>query len=255
VTEKSKDYQSIFNQRGHLYNAATSLCPTARDNELAALLDLIHFQERDTLCDAPAGGGFVAEGVRRLNYSHCPITCFEPAENFAAAISSEFDVHISEVDKLPVKDGFFSIVTSLAGLHHVDQRQDIFNEWRRVITPTGQCVVADVATNTGIARFLNGFVNEFCPGGHEGLFFEQGEFSHLLDSAGFEPLTDQLETVPWRFKSQLQMGIFCKGLFGLQDVTSEQVAQALHDIVGTKTQDSGQVQLLWQLQYAKGIAR
>jgi len=251
----NKDYQSIFNQRGHLYNAATSLCPTARDAELVALLDLINFDGHHRLCDAPAGGGFVAEGVRRLNYSECPITCVEPAEKFAAAISDQFNVHIAGIDQIPTADRQFTIVASLAGLHHVSQRQGIFDEWGRVTAEGGQCVVADVATNTGSGKFLNGFVNDYCPGGHEGVFFEQGEFSDLLQNSGFDPCSDQLQTVPWRFSDTRQMGIFCKNLFGLQNVTAEEVAAALSETVGTQQNSDGQIELLWQLQYAKGIAR
>lgn len=251
----SKDYQSIFNQRGHLYNAAISLCPTARDIELRQLLDLIDFNQHSNLCDAPAGGGFVAEGVRRLHYSNCPITCVEPAERFAAAIADEFTVHISGIDRIPVNDEKFNVIASLAGLHHIEKRQEIFDEWRRVTVQGGQCVVADVASNTGSALFLNGFVNQHCPGGHAGIFFEPNEFSDLLHNADFEPCSERLETVPWHFSDPLEMGLFCRNLFGLEGVTAEEVAQTLKEVVGTRLQPNGQIALLWQLQYAKGVAR
>ena len=251
----TQNYQDIFNQRGHLYNAASSICPTARDNELLTLLQLLEITDHDQLCDAPAGGGFVAEGIRRLNFSNCTITCVEPAERFAAAIPTVFSTHVCPIDQTQLPANRFTIVTSLAGLHHVQDRNGIFKEWRRLLKKAGQCVVADVGSDTATGFFLNSFVDRYCPGGHKGFFFEPGEFTSLFTAHNFKTVSEQLQTVAWRFNNRSEMGTFCKNLFGLEEVTAEYVARGLEEIVGTQEGDHGQIDLQWQLRYAKGIAQ
>ena len=57
------DYNQVFTQRGHMYNRASKRYPLARDTERRLILDRLDLRAGQTVCDAPAGGGYVAAGV------------------------------------------------------------------------------------------------------------------------------------------------------------------------------------------------
>ena len=246
-----KSYTEIFNARGHLYNSATALCPKARDEELNELLALINFKEGQVVCDAPAGGGYVAEGIYHREGNKVKVVCVEPSEPFSEAISPRFHILNQPLYNTLVDDHYFDVIASLAGLHHAEDKQSIFNEWSRTLKPKGALAVADVAEGSGAAAFLNVYVDKHNPQGHKGLFFNQDDFSSLMDVAGITPLSDHLVEVPWVFDSREQMAAFCRMLFGIESATNAEVAVALQDYVGVR-EDAGEVKLLWSLQYAKG---
>jgi len=247
------EYKDIFNARGHLYNSASAMSPFARKNELKALLNLIDFSSDSVICDVPAGGGYVAEGIKRLELSYKQIVCVEPAQEFSKEIPECFEVMSERADRISKPNGYFTVIASLAGLHHVFDRTSIFNEWSRLSHSGGQIVVADVAQGTGAAEFLNGFVDQFSPQGHKGWFFSDNEFSSLLSQSGLKVISDQLVYVPWIFSSTDEMAKFCYLLFGMKAVTYHEIISELEKVVGISETHDGKVKLHWQLQYAKGI--
>jgi hypothetical protein len=128
----------------------------------------------------------------------------------------------------------------------------IFKEWRRLLVPGGELAVADAATGTGTAAFLNGFLDRYTPGGHKGVFFAPGEFSTSLLEAGFAEASENLTGVPWEFEGVDQMADFCTRLFDLKTSVCE-VACALNDTVGITSTERG-VALQWELVYARAVA-
>jgi len=245
-----KSYQEIFEIRGHHYNAATAMCPFAREQERNKLFELVNLHAGDIVCDVPAGGGFVAEGIARNFDNQVMVVCVEPSTNFSKAISPKFNVMNTAAHKISVPDGHFSVLLSLAGLHHSVNRDEIFAEWARVVTDGGRIAVADVAEGTDTGIFLNEFVHKYCPGGHKGYFFKQGDFTELLANTGFLEISEQLCDVPWCFENKSKMAHFCHSMFGLEDVSAAIVLAGLADYVGIEEQEDGTVQLNWQLVYA-----
>ncbi len=245
-----KSYQEIFEIRGHHYNAAMAMCPFAREQERNKLFELVDLHAGDIVCDVPAGGGFVAEGIARNFDNQVMVVCVEPSANFSRAIAPEFNVINSAAHKISVPDGHFSVLLSLAGLHHCLNRDEIFAEWARVLSAEGRIAVADVAEGTATGIFLNEFVDKYCPGGHKGCFFKLGDLTELLENNGFSEISEQLCDVPWCFENKSQMARFCHSLFGLKDVSEAIVLAGLDDYVGIEEQEDGTVQLNWQLAFA-----
>jgi hypothetical protein len=102
-----------------------------------------------------------------------------------------------------------------------------------------------------VGGFLNGFVHEFTPGGHDGIFPEEGDFSKWLAAAGFSNVREETVPVPWQFPDEATLGLFCHRLFGLTKTEPEHVLEALRATVGIERTTEG-VQLLWSLRYASG---
>ncbi|MDA1075978.1 MAG: class I SAM-dependent methyltransferase [Proteobacteria bacterium] len=249
---RPSSYKQTFDARAGTYNEATRRYPDARENERKALLDLLDLKPGDRVCDTPAGGGFVADGITRDYGDAVKVVCVEPSAVFSEVIGTRFEVYNAPVEATGLTSGSFNAVASLAGLHHVEDRQPIFSEWQRLLVAGGVVAVADAASGTGTAAFLNSFLDRYTPGGHKGIFFDAGEFTHGLERAGFEEVTEVLTSVPWTFRCVDDMVDFCTRLFDVKAGRCE-VATALNDTVGIVSTDSG-VALQWELMYARGCS-
>lgn len=256
---KSNNYTDIFDDRGAAYNAAMLRYPMAREAERTQLISLLAPTNHDIICDAPAGGGYMAQGMANMqqnthDQSSIPaICCVEPSAIFSKAIGNDFEVLNQPLHNIIKPDGHFTVITSLAGLHHADNCKSIFQEWARLLHQNGKLCVADVGTNTGTGQFLNEFVHEHTPNGHIGWFFEKGEFTRLMANNGLNKISESLYTVPWAFKDEQEMAAFCAQLFYLPKVNPNILIEALKDIVGVlDNKDENGILLNWQLRYAIG---
>ncbi len=246
------DYKDIFNARGHLYNEATMMCPGAREAERITLINLLKPKAGETIIDVPAGGGYLADGIRKQFGDEVIVICVEPAEQFSKAIDPFFRVILEPADAVTsLEDKSLDAVASLAGLHHIADKRPIYREWHRLLRPDGRIAVADVASNTGTADFLNIFVDEFVPGGHNGMFFAEDEWIEQLTECGFSHVEEELRSIPWVYDSEDQMIDFCISLFSLQKASREQVREAIRHYIGVESENNGSVRMMWQLRYAR----
>ena len=243
------DYQAIFDQRGELYNRATRACPEARAIERALLLDRLALDDGLVVCDAPAGGGYVADGI--LHRCAALIICVEPSRLFAATIDPRVTTIISPLHAIDLESATVDRVASLAGLHHLASKEAFFLEAARILRPGGRVAVGDVMDGTPPAAFLNGPVDELSATGHDGMFVSPGELSLLLTQAGFVDVSEEHCKYTWRFPNIPAMVEFCADLFGLVGAGPERILHELERGPGVFT-SNGSVELCWSLAYASG---
>ena len=143
-----KFYEQIFNKRGELYNKATELCPNAREKERYHLISRLKLSGDLLLCDIPAGGGYVADGVQSLFSDRITVICLEPSIIFAKGLIHKHPSIIARAESIPLSDGSVDRVSSLAGLHHLPDKQIFFEESARILKSDGRIVVADVQANS-----------------------------------------------------------------------------------------------------------
>jgi len=245
------EYVRTFDARGGSYNRATAGAPLARSGERACLLELLHLRPDHVVCDVPAGGGYVADGVRTVLRTPAQIVCIEPSPAFAAALDPAYVVHLAPLDAWPVADASVDRVASLAGLHHVDQKTALFGEAARALRAGGRMAVGDVQADTAPARFLDGPVHRYTTAGHRGRFVRAGELTALLERAGFVDVEETHRRCHWRFTSVAQMVEFCRTLFGMVTATPGEVADALYASFAVREQ-AHEILLPWSLTFAAG---
>lgn len=249
---QKQSYLEIFNQRGDAYNQASQFCPQARHIERQLLIDRLNIQPHHIVCDLPAGGGYLAEGLSPLLLSPQNIICVEPAEGFMKDGNPLYRWIHAPISNTPLSSNCVDRIGSLAGLHHLENTASFFQEAYRLLKPGGKIAVADVREGTDVDHFLNDAVNRLSETGHKGMFFAPGQFSSLLHRAGFEQVTEQHETYHWEFPDLPDLVRYAKMLFGLTKASLEEVEVELRKIFSFKVTASNAC-LPWSLQYATGV--
>lgn len=252
-TRGMHDYMATFDSRGHSYNEAMARWPLAREAERVALLQRLECRPGQTIVDAPAGGGYVADGVAASLDGNVRIVCVEPSARFAGPIAGRHRTLVNQLDKVELPAQSVDRVASLAGLHHIEDRRSIYREWARLLKRGGRIAVGDVASDTGTGEFLNIFVDRHTPGGHAGIFIEQSEFIDDLGAAGFSVVEESLQRVPWRFTDLESLGKFCKRLFGIETADVHTTIRELDRLVGIGREADGEIALQWELRFATAV--
>ncbi|WP_442678355.1 class I SAM-dependent methyltransferase [Sphingomonas sp. ASY06-1R] len=223
-------YEEIFAARAGSYQQAMEEMPHARDREFMAMVDALGDIAGQSLCDMPAGGGYLHRylppGVRYI--------AVEPSPTFVSNCPQGPDYRAVQapIEQVPLDDGSVHCIVSLAGLHHCPDLPAVFREMRRLVRAGGTVVIADVEEGTAPASFLNGYVDAHNPLGHRGTFLN-GTIAGLLREAALKPVADQLIDIPWSFTDARQAGLYCIALFGLEGVAPEDVAIAMARQLGT----------------------
>jgi SAM-dependent methyltransferase len=234
-------YAQIFEKRAGEYHHAMKASPRARDAEFFTVLEPLRGLSGGTICDMPSGGGYLADYL----WSGMTYLAVDPATDFFVQWPEHLQRVLAEITNVPLPAGSADSIVSLAGLHHEPSLPLVFGEMRRLLRSGGQASLMDVAIDTPPARFLNGFVNEHCPLGHEGRFLDV-RTAPAMEAAGFRVISDQLMDVPWSFDSFEEAGEFCRYLFGVTGLSSADTIEGLEREIGFDVED-GQPRLRWVL--------
>jgi SAM-dependent methyltransferase len=234
-------YAQIFEKRAREDHHAMRASPRARDAEFQAVLDPIRDASSGLVCDMPSGGGYLAGYL----WPGMDYLAVDPATDFFVEWPKSLRRVVAEITNVPLADSSVHHIVSLAGLHHEPSLPHMFEEMHRLLRPGGRAVLADVAIDTPPARFLNGFVAENCPLGHDGRFLDD-RTAPALEAAGFVVADDRLIEAPWLFDSFDEAGEFCRYLFGMTALGPAEVADALEREIGFDVVD-GRPRLRWTL--------
>lgn len=241
-----KTYQDIFSERGQLYHSAMLDVPNARNQEFQAIIEMAELSENQLILDAPSGGGYLNKYINKpvnliaVETSHEFVQNLKPSPTLSLLLCEDLSniVFPSEsVDR----------IVSLAGLHHLEDKPSFYQECFRLLKPGGLLCMADAYEDSSVAKFLNIFVDANNSMGHEGLFFNAST-SDELEKVGFDILHNTNKQYHWLFSDALQMGNYCKRLFGMDLAEAEDVVKGIGDYLGYQD-SSGRCNMNWEMQF------
>jgi hypothetical protein len=134
------------------------------------------------------------------------------------------------------------VAISVAGVYHLGDKRPLFRELLRIIRPGGRFVLSDVAADTPVARFFDGFVGDHNSTGHKGIFLD-GRTLEELTEAGWKMLSHRLARFHWAFADSAAMVAFCRGLFAICKADDAAIARALADGPGVDRLPDGRTGL------------
>jgi len=226
------DYKAAFKNREEQYENTVEEHDGVLRQEFQTAIDTLDLKLGETLVNIPSGGNPLYKYINpSLNIHYIP---FEPLKDH------------SEFSNIPLSSNSIDKIITLASFHHVqEEREDTLREFHRILQPGGMLVIADVIDGTKQAYWLNGFVNDYNPNGHKGLFLTNSDVT-LAENTGFK-VEYCTHTYDWSFKSDEQAVNFTKNLFGLNLLHNDTLLlQALKDILDFKD-----CKFEWQLMYMK----
>ena len=233
------------------FNAANRRCPQARDTERRLLIERLELQPGLVVLDTGSGSGYLIEGFPSFAVRQGTVICSDTAEHFIRSVPSPLLRLVCGMDAFGLADASIDRVSNLAGLHHVERKASFFAEAYRVLKPGGLVAVADVKRDTRPAAWLNGPVDRMTDIGHDGKFVATGEFSALLDEAGFIDIQERHETYTWPFSDWFELIDYVRDLFRLSKAARADIERDVSHFLEVR-RDKDSVALAWELTYATG---
>ncbi len=238
-----------FNQeRARRYHLAMGNHPKARDSELERLeLGKTLNKENLVILDLGAGDGFLTRHLSKT-YPKARIYALDASESMLLEhTNGSVELINSDSDKIPLKEGSVDIVVSLATFHHINKKKETFDEVKRILTPKGIFIIADVMDKTNVQEFFDTIVRNYCITGHEFPFLSKEWVGELANQSGLIHIDSKLKETPWKFNTREDMAFFVKNLVGL-DISVDFLLKLLYENFLVKLRDN-QVQLGWKLGY------
>ena len=233
-------YQELFDQRGSAYDRAMRLYPNARKNEFMQAIEAAQLKHDMVVADVPAGGGY----MQAFLPNGCIWQGHEPCASFGHHVINEGN--ITPLLPLPWANESVDAAISLAGLHHIEDKRPLFADLLRVVKPKGKLVISDVATDSKVAHFLDGYVGANNSTGHDGIYLDQHTLQDLAQ-VGWNIESSSMADFLWEFNGRQQMATFCHGLFVLRRSTEDETLDAIESILGVEELADGRVGMHWSL--------
>lgn len=236
------NYSDIFDLRGQMYHQAMTQFTNARDKEFQLPLSLCQIKPGDTVVDIPSGGGYLQSYFQlAVNY-----LCLEPSAQFAEFCRLQnLNVHQYTGNHLPLPAGYADLVISIAGMHHIADKHEIFSDMRRILKPNGQFCIADVQHGSNVALFLDDIVDRYTETGHAGNYFSVDTLCELQD-AGFDNIKITPLNYEWQFDNEHNMVEFCRLLFGMEKASAQNVLDGIKKYLRVRSDDN-RVYMEWSL--------
>jgi len=220
------DYQKSFEFRIKSYLSAINKFPNVLSEEFTNAIELLKIKDGEILLNIPAGGipidKYIKEKISYLAY-----------DTHKGFISE--NIKYCNWDDIPLNSHSVDKIICLASLHHLNEFERIktYNEFHRILKPTGMLLIGDVIENSEQSFWLNNFVNMYNSSGHKGKFFTESD-AMIIEKQNFNVET-VIKNYNWLFDKNEDVIVFCKLLFGLDMILNDNILnEAINDILKYK---------------------
>lgn len=252
------------NLRWQNYRKANFDKPSARENELSKVFQLINPRDGQHILEIGTGNGYLTIPLAKAVGSQgFVLTADVSRENLESVEKTKGDLHIetrlfSDNEPICKNDelGKFDIVASIATLHHFDNRSEGTGENNRIsalkafysyLKPGGKLVIADVTHGTISQKYFDSIDNpKHChPNGHPHDFFTLERLTEVVKEVGYKDVDVIIEYVPWKFESEEEAKNFIHTIHNAK-CTPEESFEISKNVLGFKKVDD-HFELGWEL--------
>lgn len=241
-------YKDIFDSRGDSYHQAMVGYPQARQQEFQQILDLAEISDGQLICDVPSGGcylqNFIGQSAKFVSIE----TSTQFVEQIQVLENNQI-VLCEDLSAIPLADQQFDCAICLAGTHHLQDRSSFYQEIYRILKPGSIFCIGDVREGSGVADFLNIFVDRYSSLGHQGVFLTSTNWKELTE-IGFQVTQSTVKTFHWVFEDISAMVRFCQLLFGIDRATEDEILASIEKYLGYST-ICGKCYMNWELFFWK----
>jgi SAM-dependent methyltransferase len=198
-----------FDKRATEYLYALNIAPDALSEEWVTAVQMCDLQAGHALLTIPSS----CERIRPYLPPDVKLYQFETT----LTLAQNTDIPCCSFDAIPLPDQSIDRILCLATLHHETEnsRMGFYKECLRLLRPGGKLIIGDVEVGTGLAGWLNTFVDQHNPYGHTGMFFTEDDMAPLRH-AGFQTCSVHRTDYTWNFCDRQTMIEFTRHLFMLE---------------------------------------
>ncbi len=247
------------------YRRANTDRPEARERELRHLFSLLNPITGEEIWEAGTGNGYLTFPLAEAVGSMGRIYTTDVMEGNIADVVSRNRALALPIEAMLVEGATptpprtsFDAVTSIATLHHYDNRKEntgekgrraAFKAFYEALRPGGRLVVSDVLDSTITQKYFDAIDNpRYCsPHGHPHNFFNKETLADAAREAGFTDIAVTVERVPWQFASPEEAQKFVHTIHNAQCSPEESFALA-EKILGFEDKNTHH-ELGWELFY------
>ncbi len=239
------DYIEKFKDRVEGYIYASSRYENVLKNENTNAVNNLNLMKNDKVLHIAAVGVNIKKYINpSLNIELVEV---DQSEDFVNLGGPQYK-HI-DLNKMEYEDNTFDKAIVIANFHHSsnEERRRIYKEIYRVLKPNGLFILADVEKDSQQDKFLNGFVNEYNPCGHQGLFFDCSDLN-LFDDVGFKTILKRVKYT-WDFESKETLIDFCYNFFNLKKIKKENIYDEVKKYLSLSVTHNNNIYWDWNLLY------
>ncbi|MFC1663569.1 class I SAM-dependent methyltransferase [Patescibacteria group bacterium] len=238
--------------RGKRYRQAIEEMPLARKNEVSLMLRKINAVAGEKIVDFGCGNGILTYLLAEVVGSNGVIYALDNSKEVLIKLledikSKNIQTKKLESEIIPLEDNSVDAVVTLANIHHIPNKENIFKEFSRILRKGGRLIISDVADKTQVQRYFDGPIDKFCSTGHKHKFLNKSQAKELCFKSGLTVQDWKIEDVPWEFYNEEDAKKF---LHTIHDITCspEQFIKKAKEYLGYFHQN-GKFLLNWKLFY------
>jgi len=201
-----------FNQkRANLYSLAMKNYSISRKSELE------NFELKGNPKKIIAGEGFLTKYLSK-KFIGSEIYALDTSDFMLSQIPKSNNLFClnRELEELPFKENSIDLIISLAGFHHIKNREIWFKKAKRLLEQKGYIEIADVHNGTSTQNFFDDVIKKYCITGHDFPFIDTEKIRKISEENNLHLEKSEIRDTPWKFRSKEDMLIFVKHLFGLK---------------------------------------
>ena len=226
--------------------------PSARKKEIDLMLKKISAKKGEVIVDFGCGNGVITYPLAKQVGTTGKIVALDNSTEILSDLLNRTDhknirTRLLHSEKIPLKDKSVDVVVTLANLHHIPNKENIFKEFARILKKGGRLVIGDVADRTNVQKYFDGPVDQFCSTGHKHKYLDKKWAKDLCAKSRLRLHSFSIMDTPWVFEDEEQAKWFLKTIHDAT-CTPEKCLKEAKDYLG-HGQKKGKFFLKWKLFY------